>query len=98
MPKTKLKSKKNIRRKVSITEPDGVYFLKIVLYLIIATFWVRITDINLGIFTDLSIPVGAIIGILMARRETILTDRKIIYALILAGTILSFYLPVGIKL
>lgn len=98
MVKVKQKRKKLIKSKNKLTEPDGVYFLKIVLYLLISTFWVRFTDINVWIFTDFSLPIGAIIGLLMVKRESNLIDRKIIYALLLAGAILSFYLPVGIKL
>ena len=91
------KSKKPRSKKTS-SETDGVYFLKIVLYFLVSTFWLRLANVNLGSFVDISLPLGLVIGVLFARREEIQTDRKIIYAILLAGTILSFYLPVGIRL
>lgn len=77
-------------------ETDSTFFLKIILFLILGTFWVRLTDVNIGPFEHLSVPVGLMIGILFAMHEHFQIDRKIEYALLLVVTIMSFYLPVGV--
>ncbi|HSX28696.1 MAG TPA: hypothetical protein VLF60_04580 [Candidatus Saccharimonadales bacterium] len=89
MPKKKQTSK-------SKTEGDGAYFLKVVLFLILGTFWLRISDANIGPFQHVSIPVGLLIGLLFAMHEHFQIDRKMEYALLLMATIMSFYLPMGI--
>lgn len=91
MAKTKRKSKKS-------NESDSTYFLKLVLFFILGTFWVRLVDVKLGPFENLSLPVGLIVGLVFASHEHFQVDRKIEYAVLLAATFISFYLPVGITL
>lgn len=89
----KTKRKKRVPR-----ESDSTYFLKIVLYFILGTFWVRILYIDVGPFQHLSIPLGLIIGLVFASHEHFKIDRKIEFAVLLAATFISFYLPVGITI
>lgn len=89
MAKQKRKSKKSV-------ESDSAYFLKLVLFFILGTFWVRLVNINSGPFEHLSLPVGLIVGLIFASHEHFQVDRKIEYAVLLAATFISFYLPVGI--
>ncbi|HEU5187598.1 MAG TPA: hypothetical protein VFT87_03785 [Candidatus Saccharimonadales bacterium] len=78
-------------------EPDGVYFLKIVLYLVAGFFWVRFSSpIHLGDFSINAVPLGLLIGILFAHHEHFQLDRKVEYAVLLVATIVSFFLPTGI--
>lgn len=78
------------------TETDSAYFLKIVLFLILGTFWLRLTDVNVGPFEHLSIPAGLLVGLLFAAHDHFQIDRKMEYALLLIATVMSFYLPMGI--
>lgn len=89
MVKTKRKIKKKSR------EADSAYFLKIVLYLIVSSMWLRIQYGEVG---ELPIPVGAAIALLFAMHDHFQLDRKIEYALILVSMFAAFWLPVGIYL
>lgn len=83
----KAKTKKN-------TESDGVYLLKLVLYLILGAQWIRITKSG----TQIPIPYGFIVGLLFAAHDHFQIDRKIEYALLLAAMFIGFWLPVGYEI
>ncbi len=87
---------KRKNKKIPDTETDSVYFLKLVLFFLLGTFWVRLTDVNIGPFQHLSVPVGLFVGLLFASHEHFQIDRKIEFAILLLATFISFYLPVGI--
>lgn len=89
------KAKKRTRK---TTESDSAYFLKLILFFILGTFWVRLTDVNIGSFSHISVPVGLLIGLIFASHEHFQIDRKIEFAVLLAATFISFYLPVGITI
>lgn len=93
MAKQKRKVKK---QRIALRESDASYFLKLVLFFILGTLWVRLLDVQIGPFEHLSIPVGLIIGIVFASHDHFQIDRKIEYAILLGATFISFYLPVGI--
>ncbi|MDQ5913018.1 MAG: hypothetical protein QG659_440 [Patescibacteria group bacterium] len=90
----KQKRKKNVRSK----ESDSTYFLKLVLFFILGTLWVRLLHIEIGPFQHLSLPFGLVFGLFFASHEHFQIDRKIEFAVLLAATFISFYLPVGITL
>lgn len=75
-------------------ETDAFYILKLVLYLIIGSQWIRITR---GTMT-IPLPVGVCIGLLFARSERFQIDRKIEYAILLLSMFIGFWLPLGIEL
>jgi hypothetical protein len=79
-------------------EPDSRYFLKIVLYFLLGTFWVRIVNVQIGPFEHLSLPAGLVLGLLFASHEHFQIDRKVEFAVVLLATFISFYLPIGITL
>ena len=94
--------KKTVRKKGSIkktavrkttNESDGAYFLKLVLFLIISSLWLRI-EFSDG--TLLPLPLGAAIAVIYAMHDHFQIDRKIELALILVGMFISFWLPIGI--
>jgi Na+/H+ antiporter NhaC len=91
-----VKTKKNIKSKMS--EKDSTYFLKIILFFILGTFWIRLLNVNIGPIHHMSLPLGLIIGIFFASHEHFQIDRKIEFAVLLTATFISFYLPVGITL
>lgn len=86
MAKAKIKKKKT-------QEQDSVYFLKLVLYLILGSLWIKVTS---GDSNQIPLPVGLIIGLLFTSHEHFQIDRKIEYALLLIATFVGFWLPVGI--
>lgn len=90
----KQKKKKIVRTR----ESDSSYFLKLVLYFILGTFWVRLLHIDIGPFEHLSLPLGLLLGVFFASHEHFQIDRKIEFAVLLAATFISFYLPVGITI
>lgn len=81
------------------SEPDGVYFLKLVLYVMAGSFWLKLgAPIQLGDWQINAIPVGIVIGLMFASRDHFKLDRKIEYAVLLIATIAGFFLPTGIIL
>lgn len=90
--------KKHVRSNVKIRETDSTYLLKLVLVIILGSFWLRLHQplvINDAVF--LALPVGGILGaFLVYRYEKSQDDRKIWYALLVITTMLSYMLPTGI--
>jgi len=93
-PKTvkKVSKPRAVRKKTPI-ETDGAFFLKIVLFLIVSSFWLRIEYAD---GTLLPLPLGAVIAVFYALHDHFQIDRKIELALILVAMFISFWLPVGI--
>ncbi len=77
-------------------ETDNGYFLKLVLYLIIGSQWVFITDAELT--RQIPLPVGLLIGLVFAAHDHFQLDRKIEYALLLIATFIGFWSGIGINL
>lgn len=91
--KTKTLKRKSNRKKPQATEADSRYILKLALYLIVGSLWLKITPANGG---QIPIPVGFMIGALFAMRDSFQLDRKIEYALLLVAMFIGFWLPIGI--
>ena len=70
-------------KKVSKNEPDSVYFLKILMYFVLGTIWIKINGRPL-------IPAGLILGILFSSHEHFMIDRKVEYAVLLVAAVLGF--------
>lgn len=100
MVKQKRTSKAASKRikKITTKETDSAYFLKIVLYFVLGTLWVRLVDVSIGPFQHISLPLGLCVGLLLVSHERFHIDRKVEYAILLAATFISFYLPVGITI
>lgn len=91
----KLKLKKKIVPKKAV-ESDSAYILKIVLFLIIGSQWVRLTDAD---FTQqIPLPIGLLVGALFAAHDHFQIDRKIEYAVLVLACMLGFWTQVGISL
>lgn len=86
----KAKSKKRPASK----EIDSTYFLKLVMYLIIGSFWVRITRNGVTI----PLPVGLVVGLVFASHEHFQMDRKIEYAVLLMAMFVGLWLPIGLTI
>lgn len=88
----KSKRKRKIAKKVP-PEQDSVYFLKLVLYMMLGSAWLKITD---GATSQFPIPIGLLLGLLFVQHEHFRIDRKIEYAVLLVAAFIGFWLPVGI--
>ncbi len=75
-------------------ELDGVYVLKIVLYLIIGAQWVRLTDP--GMTTQIPLPIGLVVGSLFATHDHFQIDRKIEFAILLIACFVGFWSQTGL--
>lgn len=86
-------------KKITPTETDSTFILKLVLYLVLATLWLKFSNpLILGGFSLHALPVGFIIGLIFASHEHFAIDRKIEYAILLVMTIVAYFLPAGILL
>jgi hypothetical protein len=83
------------KNKKTTSELDGVYILKLVLYLLVGSQWLHLT-IKSG--TQVQIPLGALIGLLFAAHEHFRIDRKIEYAVLLVAMFVGYWLPMGLDL
>lgn len=87
------------QKKQTSAEPDSVYFLKLVLYVVLGSFWLKFSQpIQIGDFLIHGFPLGLVVGILFASHDHFQIDRKIEYALLVLVTIITFFLPAGIVL
>ena len=77
----------------SRSESDSEYLLKLVMYLIIGSVWLKITSSSSG---QIPIPIGFIIGLIFASHEHFRIDRKIEFAVLLVAMLVGFWLPIGI--
>jgi hypothetical protein len=98
-PKKPVRSKAaNSRVMERVFETDGTYFLKLVVFVLFGTLWLKFQDpiVWMGIqFTG--IPAGMAVGLVLVRQfEKIQSDRKIWYAVLLVITIICAFAPVGI--
>lgn len=80
-------------KRKSSTELDSTYILKIVLYLILGSEWLKILT-HSGV--QIPLPIGALVGVIVASHEKFQIDRKIEYALILLAMFIGFWVPLGI--
>jgi hypothetical protein len=88
------------KKKSSTTnEPDSTYFLKLVLYVILGSFWLRFANPwTISYVTLNGFPIGLLLGLLFASHDHFQIDRKIEYAVLIIVTIITFFLPAGIVL
>ena len=79
------------------TETDSAYFLKLVLYVVLGSVWLKFADpfIIGGIVLN-GLPIGLVLGLIFASHDHFQVDRKIEYAVLLVVTILSYFAPSGI--
>jgi hypothetical protein len=84
-------------KKSKKTESDSTYFLKLVLYVIAGSFWLKFSSpLALGGFEVSALPLGFFIGLLFASHDHFQIDRKIEYAILIVIAIVSYFLPAGI--
>lgn len=72
---------------------DGVYLLKLVLYLILGSLWVKVSH---GESIEVGIPIGLIVGLIFTSHEHFQIDRKIEYAVLLIAMFIGYFAPYGL--
>lgn len=79
-------------------ESDSAYFLKLVIFVLLGTFWIKFAQpVSLGAVPIAALPVGMLIGLIIVRQfEKRQSDRKIWYAILLVVAIISNFVPAGI--
>jgi hypothetical protein len=87
--------KKSNKKTTRSKQVDSVYFLKLVVYLLLGSLWVRIVT-NTGV--QVPVPIGLMLGLLLLRHERLQIDKKIEYALLLLAAFISFWLPLGLHI
>ncbi|HXH26550.1 MAG TPA: hypothetical protein VNG90_01505 [Candidatus Acidoferrum sp.] len=88
MPKSKTKQ---------TNESDATYFLKLVLYIVLGSFWLKFAQpLQIGALAVNGFPLGLLIGLVFAAHDHFQVDRKIEYAILVVVTIITFFLPAGI--
>lgn len=87
--KTKLRTKR-----AEAVDYDGVYLLKIMLYIVLGSLWIKFipdaTPINLPL------PIGFAVGVILASHEHFRLDRKIEYAVLLVAMFVGYFAPFGL--
>lgn len=81
-----------------IRESDSTYLLKLVIYVILATLWIKFNQpISWVGYHFTAFPLGLIVGLILVRSiEKLQEDRKIWYAVIIIVGIISYFVPAGI--
>ena len=74
-------------------ETDSVYFLKILIYFVLGTIWVKYNGVVI-------LPVGLILGVIISQKDHFAIDRKVEYAVLIISAILGLtgwglYLAIG---
>ena len=75
------------------TELDGVYLLKLLLYVLLGTLWVKVSASS---NVQFAAPVGFIIGLIFASHEHFQIDRKIEFAVLLVAMLFGYFAPYGL--
>lgn len=81
------------KRRSQNTELDSVYVLKLVMYMIIGTLWLRVGRAD---GSSIPIPVGFVLGLLFAIHDHFKIDRKIEYAVLLVAMLIGFWSQIGL--
>jgi len=85
------------KKKSQQEEPDGTFLLKVVLYILAGSLWLKFDPaLSIGGVFISGVPIGLLIGLLFARHEHFQLDRKLGYVILIIMTIVSFFLPTGI--
>ena len=75
-------------------QTDGGYILKLVLYIILGSLWLKIH--KNGSSFQLPLPVGLIVGLIFTSHEHFRIDRKIEYAILIVAAFIGFLAPYGL--
>ena len=80
-------------KKTKSTELDGVYVLKLLLYVLLGTMWLKVSN---GDSISVGLPIGFIVGLIFTSHEHFQIDRKIEYAVLLIAMLFGYFAPYGL--
>ena len=87
--------KKTVKpKKQENQELDGVFLIKLALYVVLGSLWLKINKSGTGL--TFPIPVGLLVGILFSTHELFRVDRKIEYAVLVCAAVFGFIAPYGL--
>lgn len=86
-------AKTNKQTKRASAELDGVYLLKLLLYVLMGSMWLKLSS-NGGL--HILAPVGFILGLIFTSHEHFQIDRKIEYAALLVAMLFGYFAPYGL--
>ena len=81
-----------MKQKRPANNNDGPYLLKLVLYLLVGSLWVKLHYHG----TFIPLPLGMILGLLFAAHEHFRIDRKIEYAVLVIAMLVGYFAPYGL--
>lgn len=81
------------KKQTTTTDQNGVFFFKLVLYLIIGSLWIKSA---FGSSVELDLPVGLIVGLAFATHEHFQIDKKIEFAVLLIAMLVGYFAPYGL--
>lgn len=87
-------AQKHKQKRTSAESTDGAYILKLTLYVILGSLWIKIS--KSGSSLQYPIPIGLIIGIILTSHEHFRVDRKIEYAVLVVAALFGFIAPYGL--
>jgi hypothetical protein len=103
MVKTKKRSTRSkpllaSKAREKIFETDGTYLLKLVVFVLLGTFWLKFQQpVSWLGYMFQGIPIGLFVGLILVRRFVkYQSDRKIWYAILIVVTIISYFVPAGV--
>lgn len=75
------------------SELDGVYLLKLLLYVLLGSMWLKLSN---GESISIGLPIGFIVGLIFSSHEHFQIDRKIEYAALLVAMLFGYFAPYGL--
>jgi hypothetical protein len=97
MAKTNSRAARSAKQAQKAKKPaqdfDGVYLLKMLLYLLMGSLWIKF---NHGASINIPIPIGLFAGLLFTGHEHFRIDRKIEYAVLLVAMLIGYFAPYGL--
>lgn len=87
------KTKSKARRAADSQSWDGIFLLKMILYLIIGSLWVKLSN---GTSLQVALPVGLLVGLVFAMHEHFQLDRKLEYIVLLIAMLIGYIAPFGL--
>ena len=90
----------NRKGRERLYETDSIFFVKLVVCVVLAALWLRLKQpIELGIVAIQALPVGLIVGLILAVLiEKYQFNRKIWYVTLILMAIVTSFTPVGIMI
>lgn len=81
-------------KKKTGVDSDGVFLLKLVLYVVLGSLWLKLQADGSGV--KIPLPVGLIVGLLFTSHEHFRIDRRVEYAVLVVAALLGLIAPYGL--